>query len=95
MQNDDRRENSILPMPSSMTRGTGQTDLAQKQQSSNEEKLVSMSLVDESGNILLGMMRGLDGTDGSNVMTACEVAKQITQLGRLKLDVFKAIKGLK
>ena len=61
---------------------------------SDEEKLVSMSLIDASGKHLLGLMMKLEDSE-SSVMTACEVAKQITQLGRLKLDVYKAIKSLK
>lgn len=93
MPNEEKRDDSILPMPSSMTKNIGLTQSKDTLQNSEEGKLVSMSLIDESGSILIGMMKGLDKQDGSSVMTACEVAKQITQLGRLKLDVYKAIKG--
>ncbi len=60
----------------------------------SEAKLLSTSLVDESANHLLGLMKSLEEpNEQSSVMAACEVVKQISSLMRLKLDVYKALKG--
>lgn len=55
----------------------------------------STNLIDDSAKHLFGLMKGLDPKDSSEVMTACEVAKQIQNLARVKLDYIRTMKSLK
>lgn len=77
-----------------IARGDTRTPSRPGPQDIDEERLLSTNLVDESANHLLALMKGLqEPNDQSSVMAACEVVKQISGLMRLKLDVYKAIKG--
>lgn len=59
----------------------------------DEEISDSMNLIDDSAKHLLSAMIAVPKSeDGSDVMTKCEVAKQIASLARVKLDFIKATK---
>lgn len=58
-----------------------------------EEISNSMSYLDVCGKHLIGTLTEINPSeDGSDVMAKCEVAKQIANLARVKLDFIKALK---
>lgn len=58
-------------------------------QDSEEERLLSLNSINESGEVLLKAMKGMVLTDKENLKVACKVAQQIVNLGRLKLEIYK------
>lgn len=76
---------SVIPSPSSI-----------KLPSLEEGTSQSMTLIDDSAKTLFGLMEDIKkktDRDGGDVMTACEIAKQIASLARVKLDFIKLMKG--
>ncbi len=93
MQNGINGGARIPTLPASKTLSGEPILLKPKLQDTVEETLLSQSLVDESANHLLGLMKGLNPRVAGEVATACECAKQIQALVRLKLDVYRTLKG--
>ncbi len=94
LRDDDSGDEIIPNLPN---RQTGVTVRAQSGLPSQESETVqwdSQNLIHASTQHLYGLMIGLDESDASQVMTACEVAKQIQSLMRLQLDAVKVRKGL-
>lgn len=56
-------------------------------------QLDSMSIVDESAKHLLGVMRAMRPSEPEEVNSACNCAKNIEKLMRLKLDVIRFTLG--
>lgn len=65
-----------------------------QQQDSGMEPSDSMILIDESARHMLDLMKGLNAREPEGITAACNCARQIEKLMRLKLDVLRTKKGL-
>lgn len=82
----------IPKLPRPRTSETGSEALRVIEPSFEAEESVSMSLVDGSLRRLHGLMQSLNETP-EDIKSACELAKQIQSLCRLKLDCYRMLKG--
>lgn len=57
--------------------------------SSNEGISTSMNLIDESANHLYGLMKEVRPRDANDINAVCNIAKQLQNFMRIKLDVIK------
>lgn len=57
-----------------------------------EVVLQSTNSINDSANHLFGLMKGLNQQDEATPMTAVELAKQLANLARVKLDYIKLMK---
>lgn len=92
MRNVKLGEEPIPFLPASSTRSGGIIPSKPALTSFEEAILHSTSLIDDSAKHLFALMKGLNPREPKEVLTACEVAKQIQNLARVKLDFIKAMK---
>jgi hypothetical protein len=88
-------ERGTLNLPVETTRSGGPIVLSHGSPSLEGEIVQSINSVNACGNHLLDMIGNLNKADASEVMTACEVAKQVVNLARAKVDLIKTYDGIK
>lgn len=62
--------------------------------SSDEERLLSPKSLNECADHLLDSMDELTFTDHDDIKLACQIAKQIQGLAKVKLDIYKTMKSM-
>lgn len=92
---DNSGDETIPTLPAIKNNAVAQIPLPGGSLDSDAEIALSISSVNDCGNHLLEGMRSLRKTDAAEIMSACEVAKQIVQLARTKVELLKLKESLK
>lgn len=92
MKDVDNGAKPIQRLPMSRIGATETAESRPTLLSAGEVILQSTSLIDDSAKHLFGLMKNLSSNCADDAKVACDLAKQIQGLARVKLDYIKALK---
>lgn len=95
MQNENEKGLRTLSVQKNEIANSEPTQLSPGSPNLDGEIVRSMNSVNACGNLLLDGMNNFDMKDAAHVMSACDVAKRIVELARVKVEMVKFLKERK